>query len=84
MKDRIKKLLREFSIDELDRKTYKDGQLSLEYVDAYDYPKYVIYYDTEEPVGGYGDETNIIVAELDSRFFDERMARIILQYLITR
>jgi len=50
MKDRIKKLLREFSIDELDRKTYKDGQLSLEYVDAYDYPKYVIYYDTEEPV----------------------------------
>ena len=80
MKNKIKKLLREFSIDELDKLPYKDGYLSLEYTDVYDYPKYVIYYEIDNSLGG-GSE---IVAELDSRFFDEQMSRSILQYLITR
>ena len=76
MKDVIKKILKEFKIEELKKTDYRDGVLSLEYVEGYDYPKYVIYYDSED-----GNE---IVTELDSRFFDGQMAETIMQYLTTR
>ena len=76
MKDLIRKILNEFKIDELSRKEYKDGELVMEYVEGYDYPRYVIYYDTE-------DEYEM-VAELDSRFFDAQMVETIIQYLQTR
>ena len=42
-------------------------------------PKYMIYFDTEE-----SDNTNKIVAELDSEFFDEQMSQTILEYIKTR
>lgn len=76
MRNRIKQLLQEFKIDELSRKDYKDGEIVMEYVEGYDYPRYVIYYDTE-------DEYEM-VAELDSRFFDAQMVETIIQYLQTR
>ena len=57
MKDVIKKILKEFKVDKLKNEDYKDGQLSLEYVEGYDYPRYVLYYDT--------DEDQQIVAELE-------------------
>jgi len=76
MKNLIRKILNEFKIDELSRKDYKDGELVMEYVEGYDYPRYVIYYDTK-------DEYEM-VAELDSRFFDAQMVETIIQYLQTR
>ena len=76
MKTLIKKILNEFKIDELSRKEYKGGELVMEYVEGYDYPRYVIYYDTK-------DEYEM-VAELDSRFFDGQMVETIIQYLQTR
>lgn len=76
MKKLIRKILNEFKIDELSRKEYKDGELVMEYVEGYDYPRYVIYYDT-------ADEYEM-VAELDSRFFDAQMVETIIQYLQTR
>ena len=41
MKALIKKILNEFKIDELSRHDYKDGEIVMEYVEGYDYPKYV-------------------------------------------
>ena len=76
MKTLIRKILNEFKIDELSRKEYKDGELVMEYVEGYDYPRYVIYYDTK-------DEYEM-VAELDSRFFDAQMVETIIQYLQTK
>ena len=73
----IKKLLQEFKIDELSRSAYKEGNLVMEYVEGYDYPRYVIYYDVED--GEYE-----MVAEFDSRFFDEQMVETIIQYLQSR
>ena len=58
---------------------YKGGQLVLEYETMFGTPKYMIYFDTEE-----GDNTNKIVAELDSEFFDEQMSQTILEYIKTR
>ena len=46
---------------------YKGGQLVLEYETMFGTPKYMIYFDTEE-----GDNTNKIVAELDSEFLMNR------------
>tara|TARA_R110000824_G_scaffold320120_2_gene507074 strand:+ start:144 stop:392 length:249 start_codon:yes stop_codon:yes gene_type:complete len=81
MKGAIKKLLREFNIELLNRETFRDGELVLEYVEGYDYPRYVIYYESgESEVGGESD----VVAELDSRFFDGHMAQTILEYLMSR
>jgi|TARA_R110001592_G_scaffold319262_2_gene596742 hypothetical protein len=77
MKGTIKKLLREFNMEVLNRETFRDGELTLEYVEGYDYPRYVIYYELE---GGGSD----VVAELDSRFFDGQMAKTIMEYLMTR
>jgi hypothetical protein len=77
VKGTIKKLLREFNMEVLNRETFRDGELTLEYVEGYDYPRYVIYYELE---GGGSD----VVAELDSRFFDGQMAKTIMEYLMTR
>ena len=76
MKGTIKKILKEFTVDKLNSEDYKDGQLTLEYVEGYDYPRYVLYYDT--------DEDQQIVAELDSRFFDGHMSETIMHYILTR
>tara|TARA_R110000765_G_scaffold246134_2_gene348267 strand:- start:313 stop:555 length:243 start_codon:yes stop_codon:yes gene_type:complete len=73
----IKQLLQEFKIDEISRNSYKEGNLVMEYVEGYDYPRYVIYYDVEE--GDYD-----MVAEFDSRFFDAQMVETIIQYLQSR
>ena len=73
----IKKLLQEFKIDELSRNDYRDGEIVMEYVEGYDHPSYVIYYDVDS--GDYD-----MVAEFDSRFFDAQMVETIIQYLQTR
>ena len=49
----------------------------MEYIEGYDYPRYVIYYDVED--GEYD-----MVAEFDSRFFDAQMVETIIQYLQSR
>ena len=82
MKGTIKKLLREFNIELLNRETFRDGELALEYVEGYDYPRYVIYYETGDLEEGNTESE--MVAELDSRFFDGHMAQTILEYLMTR
>ncbi len=41
MRDRIKQLLQEFKIDELSRVEYKDGEIVMEYIEGYEYPRYV-------------------------------------------
>ena len=86
MKDTIKKILQEFKIDELTRKEYKDGEIIMEYVVGYDYPRYVLYYDSQFELGPEGakkDEYEM-VAEFDSRYFDAGMVETIIDYLITR
>ena len=66
----------------LNRETFRDGELVLEYVEGYDYPRYVIYYESGDLEGGNTESD--IVAELDSRFFDGQMAKTIMEYLMTR
>ena len=82
MKNLIKKILNEFNIELLNRISYKDGELALEYVEGYDYPRYVIYYEVGE-LEGENTESEI-VAELDSRYFDAQMAQTIMEYIKTR
>tara|TARA_R110000803_G_scaffold38839_1_gene83866 strand:- start:5591 stop:5827 length:237 start_codon:yes stop_codon:yes gene_type:complete len=77
MKATIKQILKEFNMEVLNSETFRDGELTLEYVEGYDYPRYVIYYELES--GG-----SDVVAELDSRFFDGQMAKTIMEYLMTR
>ena len=48
MRDRIKQLLQEFKIDELSRVEYKDGEIVMEYIEGYDYPRYVLYYEKND------------------------------------
>ena len=48
MRNQIKKLLREFSIDEISRTDYKDGELVVEYTDSFDYPRYMVYHETDD------------------------------------
>ena len=50
MRDRIKQLLQEFKIDELSRVEYKDGEIVMEYIEGYDYPRYVLYYDSPQMI----------------------------------
>ncbi len=76
MRNQIKKLLREFSIDEISRTDYKDGELVVEYTDGFDYPRYMVYHET--------DDSSEIVAEFDSRYFDAGMVQLITDYLKTR
>jgi hypothetical protein len=82
MKKLIKKLLREFNIELLNRMPYKDGELVLEYIEGYEYPRYVIYYEVGELEEGNTDSE--IIAELDSRYFDGHMAKTIMEYIKTR
>ena len=86
MRDRIKQLLQEFKIDELSRVDYKDGEIVMEYVEGYDYPKYVLYYDSPQQISidGPKEDEYEIIAEFDSRFFDAQMVQTIIQYLQTR
>jgi 2-oxo-4-hydroxy-4-carboxy--5-ureidoimidazoline (OHCU) decarboxylase len=76
MTKQIRKLLREFGIDEISRTEYKDGELVVEYTDGFDYPRYMIYHETED--------SSEIVAEFDSRYFDANMVQLIMEYLKTR
>ena len=82
MKNRIKQLLREFNIELINRMPYKDGELALEYIEGYDYPRYVINYEVGDLERG---DTEIeIIAELDSRYFDGHMAQTVMEYIKTR
>ena len=54
----------------------KDGELVVEYTDGFDYPRYMVYHET--------DDSNEIVAEFDSRYFDAGMVQLITDYLKTR
>jgi hypothetical protein len=86
MKDTIKKILQEFKIDELERKDYKNGEIVMEYVEGYDHPRYVLYYDSPQQIsvnGPKADEYEMI-AEFDSRFFDAGMVKTIIDYLMSR
>jgi hypothetical protein len=82
----IKKLLQEFKIDELSRNTYKDGEIVMEYVEGYDYPRYVLYYDSPQQISieGPKEDEYDMIAEFDSRFFDASMIETIIQYLQSR
>mgnify|MGYP003653039100 FL=1 len=86
MKDTIKKILQEFKIDELERKNFKDGEIVMEYIEGYEYPRYVLYYDSPEQisVGGTKEDEYEMIAEFDSRFFDAGMVETIIDYLMSR
>eukprot|EP01050_Picozoa_sp_SAG11_P000901 SAG11_NODE_33_length_22289_cov_12.857999_32_plen_88_part_00 len=86
MKALIKKILNEFKIDELSRHDYKDGEIVMEYVEGYDYPRYVLYYDSPQQisVAGPKEDEYEIIAEFDSRFFDAGMVNTIIDYLKSR
>jgi len=86
MRKKIKKLLQEFKIDELSREEYRGGEIVMEYIEGYDHPKYVLYYDSPQSISVEGpkpDEYEVI-GEFDSRFFDAGMVETIIQYLKTR
>ena len=86
MRDLIKKVLNEFKIDELSRHDYRDGEIVMEYIEGYDYPRYVLYYDSPAQIsidGPKKDEYEII-GEFDSRFFDVGMVKTIIDYLKSR
>tara|TARA_Y100000592_G_scaffold10992_1_gene15618 strand:+ start:896 stop:1159 length:264 start_codon:yes stop_codon:yes gene_type:complete len=86
MRERIKQLLQEFKIDELSREEYKDGEIVMEYIEGYDYPRYVLYYDAPEMISidGPKDEEYEMIAEFDSRFFDAGMVETIMKFLKTK
>jgi|TARA_B100001564_G_scaffold193647_1_gene162775 hypothetical protein len=86
MRDRIKELLQEFKIDELARVDYKEGEIVMEYIEGYDYPRYALYYDspTMISIDGPKEEEYEMIAEFDSRFFDAGMVKTVMEYLQTR
>ena len=86
MKSVIKKILSEFKIDELSRNEYKDGEIVMEYVEGYDYPRYVLYYDSPQQISieGPKEDEYEMIAEFDSRFFDSGMIQTIIDYLKSR
>tara|TARA_R100000908_G_scaffold11810_2_gene4231 strand:+ start:6631 stop:6894 length:264 start_codon:yes stop_codon:yes gene_type:complete len=84
LKESIKKVLREFQFDELDRKPFRDGELVLEMVTSDRVPKYVIFYETGDFEEMSYDTDGEIIAELDSNFFDGQMSQTIFEYLLTR
>ena len=86
MKDTIKKILQEFKIDELDRRDYREGEIVMEYIEGYDYPRYVLYYDSPQQITIQGpkEEEYEMIAEFDSRFFDAGMVKTIIDYLESR
>ena len=77
MKKLIRKILNEFKIDELSRRDYRDGEIVMEYVEGYDHPRFVLYYDAKTE----GTDEYEMIAEFDSRFFDGEMVKTIIQYL---
>ena len=84
MKWKIKKLLREFSTDELSRVPYRDGELVVEYLDGFDeHPQYNIYYESPQMISieGPREEEYKKIAQLDSRIFDSMMADTVVGYL---
>ena len=83
MKDTIKKILQEFKIDELAREDYRDGEIVMEYIEGYDHPRYVLYYDSPQQISieGPKEDEYEMIAEFDSRFFDGEMVKTIIQYL---
>ena len=83
MKDIIRKILNDFKIDELARKDYRDGEIVMEYVEGYDYPRYVLYYDSPQQISidGPKEDEYEMIAEFDSRFFDAGMVQTVIQYL---
>ena len=86
MRNRIKQLLQEFKIDELARVDYKEGEIVMEYIEGYDYPRYALYYDspTMISIDGPKEEEYEMIAEFDSRFFDAGMVKTVMEYLQTR
>ena len=86
MRDRIKQLLQEFKIDELARVDYKEGEIVMEYIEGYDYPRYALYYDspTMISIDGPKEEEYEMIAEFVSRFFDAGMVKTVMEYLQTR
>jgi len=77
MKTLIKKILNEFKIDELSRWDYKDGEIVMEYVEGYDHPRFVLYYDVQTE----SEDIYEMISEFDSRFFDAEMVKTIAEYL---
>jgi|TARA_R110000824_G_scaffold390181_1_gene586528 hypothetical protein len=82
IRESIKRVLREFQFDELDRKPFRDGELVLEMVTGDEYPKYMIIYEVGDLDSGEGEGE--IIAELGSQFFDGHMAQTIMDYLLTK
>ncbi len=80
---KTKQLLSEFSINFINSIPFRDGELVLEYVEGYEYPRYQIYYEVGN-IEEEGMSDSEIIVELDSRFFDENMATTIMEYLRTR
>ena len=78
----LRRLLKEFQFEQLIRKPYRDGALVLEYVEGYEVPRYIIFFESGDSESE--DTDGEIVAELDSRFFDGKMAEMILEYIMTR
>tara|TARA_R110000787_G_scaffold35575_1_gene91249 strand:- start:559 stop:813 length:255 start_codon:yes stop_codon:yes gene_type:complete len=78
----LRRLLKEFQFEQLIRKPYRDGELVLEYVEGYEVPRYIIFFESGDSESE--DTDGEIVAELDSRFFDGKMAEMILEYIMTR
>tara|TARA_R110001583_G_scaffold53849_1_gene165603 strand:+ start:5066 stop:5323 length:258 start_codon:yes stop_codon:yes gene_type:complete len=78
----LRRLLKEFQFEQLSREPYRDGELVLEYVEGYEVPRYVIFFESGnlESENSNGE----IVVELDSRFFDAKMADTVLNYIMTR
>jgi hypothetical protein len=78
----LRRLLKEFQFEQLTREPYRDGELVLEYVEGYEVPRYIIFFESGDLEEGNTDGE--IIAELDSRFFDAQMSQTILEYITTR
>jgi len=77
MRNKLRTILKEFTLEELKRDDYRNGEIILEYLSDDESPKYIIYYEEEDKVAE-------IVCELNSEFFDGGMANTIFDYILTR
>jgi len=82
LNEEIRRVLKEFQFDELNRKPFRDGELVLEMVTGDEYPKYMIIYETGDSESG--DTDGEIIAEMHSQFFDGHMAKTVMEYILTR
>jgi|TARA_R110002020_G_scaffold475787_1_gene712320 hypothetical protein len=73
----LRRILKEFTLEEIKRAPYRDGEIVLEFLSDDDPPKFILYYEEE-------DEVAEIVYELNSEFFDVNMATTIFDYLLTK